>query len=112
MAITPVDWPASGTLRVSPLPTRRDIFRRAFWVTQIGHARPLAPTQSSPAASSDPGAALSNVAHAQLACLTWTWFNGPNLEKFAVVIASSNSPNSKLQTSLARLDIFNSEQHS
>jgi hypothetical protein len=35
------------------------------------------------------------------------------LEKFAVVIASSpNSPNSKLQTSLPRLDIFNSEQHS
>lgn len=73
MLITPTDWPASGTLRVS---TRRDI-SDAIFGSQIGHARPLAPTQSSPAASSDPGPALSNVAHAQWACLTWTWFNGP-----------------------------------
>lgn len=47
---------------------------------------------------------LSNLGHGS---------TGPNLEKFAVVIASSpNSPNSKLQTSLPRLDIFNSEQRS
>jgi hypothetical protein len=96
--------------RLHPSPTRRDI-SDAIFGSQIGHARPLAPTQSSPAASSDPGPALSNVAHAQWACLTRTWFNGQiwrNSPYDHPPLLTPQTPNSKRFCPVSTSSILNS----
>jgi hypothetical protein len=99
--ITPIDWPASGTLRVSTPPPLDATFPTRFLGRKLdmhGHSLQRSLVLQHLWIRDQP---LSNVAHAQWACLTWTRFNGP---KFGEIRRHDhppllNSPNSKLQTS-------------
>jgi hypothetical protein len=106
MLITPIDWPAFAIYASPPLPPLDAIFPTRFSGRKLdmhGHSlqRSLVlqhlriRDHKSPASLSKRGTCRMGLSN-----LSKTWFNGPNLEKFAVVVPPFLTPQTpKLQTS-------------